>query len=1320
MQPPSLGRRALGCALGVALAFGSVPVALAQPEPSDLPAFAAETLAANEPSEQTAVPGQALVLYRASGADSVRTLDSSNVDALADAGLEVAQEWDFSAVDRALEQDVIEPQNVGAADDAAPSGTDLRVALVERAGADVDDLVAELESLDFVVAAQPNYVISLGDAAPNDTLYGAWQYNMTSESAGIDLEAALAARTSGSADEKNVVAVMDTGVDASHPDLAGVMWENPGIEGLPGEAGSCGYDFCDNDDDPTPGTSLADSHGTHCAGIIAGVLGNGEGVAGVSSDTKIMALKVAPEGGAGELFFNNVISAYEYLIGAALSGEHVVATNNSWEVGGYSPVLDYLVNQAGKLGILSVFAAGNSNSDTSSVPVGATVGLESPYAVVIASSNEANAISSFSNYSETEVDVALPGSQIMSTVSTDAAQTYFSPTVSLATGRDLAYVNDFSDYGEGLDAYRLSILTADGDAVSPEVEDAFSIEPVADTGRGVPGLKVTLDPSKTDGGAAYAVVLQWELDNPFLGTTHTAQDYAIGANGHFDVSASSNMYLYLVPVLAVTKGGETVMLQGADVSSGIHPDFSGISGASLSGIDTEEATLRGGVQAVIAPDDGVWPEDEVTLYLEPYGIGLVSGEGVTEETSAYAPYALMSGTSMATPMAAGVIGQMAALEPEAGALELRGRLVGSTVPVDTTYTGVEKHTATDGRFDWSVALNEGEISANTWSVDADPQTGAVTVHGYALGDASVTLDGAAVTCSARSDDELTFTAPAEAFDGGSHRIDVTDGSTGRTYRAAYSLPAYEASFDAVWTDNLPGATAASATGRLVSAGDALYFADGRGDYLYRQERPGSGTWEGCSASGAPWQGEANDAQASIAYAAVGGDLVAVTTGSTDEESVAVFCATYRADKNEWGSYQRVAEIENPLGSDNTHTTFASAAATEFDGGACALVTVGFSDSAGEVTRKYLVVRWDGDGSPAAVDLQADGLEGLTLVPAALIAHAGEAYALGSVVGEQDDPAATYELHAYAVDALAGAVEDRGAIEGAPAFTETGLSDLEQAVVVPFADGAVLIRAAREETADTLYVNLETLGCAGTAWLGTDDATGVAVSSAVVHDGTVYLTAFDHGTDADSAAGALYALPFAAAEELVGATCPTEHYVDLDPLAWYHKPVDWAVAAGVMMGFDAEAGLFGPSSVMTRAQMAQVFYNEAGKPAVEGSAPYADCVAGEWYQDAVTWCAQQGIFRGYDGTNLFGPDDPLTREQMAAVLWRTAGSDASAEGDLSRFTDGDSVSDWAADAVTWAVGKGYLRGIGGTTELQPLGNLDRAQDATVLMRVSAAS
>ena len=187
----------------------------------------------------------------------------------------------------------------------------------------------------------------------------------------------------------------------------------------------------------------------------------------------------------------------------------------------------------------------------------------------------------------------------------------------------------------------------------------------------------------------------------------------------------------------------------------------------------------------------------------------------------------------------------------------------------------------------------------------------------------------------------------------------------------------------------------------------------------------------------------------------------------------------------------------------------------------------------------------------------------------------------------------------------------------------------------------------------------------------------------------------------------------------GELCPSAHLTDVDPGEWYHEAIDWAVESGLMSGYDDGSNTFGPDDTLTRAQLAQILYNQAGRPEVDPSAveAYSDCSAGAWYARAVAWAASQGLMTGYDdGTGRFGPEDELTREQLAAVFWRIAGEPA-ADADLSAFPDGDSTSAWALEPVEWAVETGLLKGYDHTGELDPAGELTRAQAATVFFRLA---
>lgn len=179
-------------------------------------------------------------------------------------------------------------------------------------------------------------------------------------------------------------------------------------------------------------------------------------------------------------------------------------------------------------------------------------------------------------------------------------------------------------------------------------------------------------------------------------------------------------------------------------------------------------------------------------------------------------------------------------------------------------------------------------------------------------------------------------------------------------------------------------------------------------------------------------------------------------------------------------------------------------------------------------------------------------------------------------------------------------------------------------------------------------------------------------------------------------------------------CPSSVLSDVEVGAWYHDIVDWAVENGIMTGYEG-VGLFGPDDALTRAQLATVLYREAGSPKVESRVQFTDTAPGAWYEDAIAWADAEGIMTGY-GNGMFGPDDVLTREQLATVFWRLAG-EVEVDASLDEFIDGDDTSPWAIAAVKWAVSTGLLQGYDDTDVLDPNGDLTRAQMATVMYRRS---
>ena len=181
------------------------------------------------------------------------------------------------------------------------------------------------------------------------------------------------------------------------------------------------------------------------------------------------------------------------------------------------------------------------------------------------------------------------------------------------------------------------------------------------------------------------------------------------------------------------------------------------------------------------------------------------------------------------------------------------------------------------------------------------------------------------------------------------------------------------------------------------------------------------------------------------------------------------------------------------------------------------------------------------------------------------------------------------------------------------------------------------------------------------------------------------------------------------------------YADVAADVWYADEVALASSDGYgyMTGIPG-TNLFMPEAQITRAQVAQVLYNMAGPdlPA-NGTYPtgFSDVEADAWYAAPIFWASQAGIVTGYGDTGLFGPNDKVTREQAATMLYRyvkAQGKDASTTADLSGYTDGASVSDWAAEAMQWAVANDVF-GVG-TDQLRPQDDLFRAEMAAIAVRV----
>ena len=292
--------------------------------------------------------------------------------------------------------------------------------------ADLKEVRQRLENNAAVEMAELNYEVR-AVLAPDDPNYSQlWGLNNTGQTGGApdtDIDAPEAwDRVTGAAN--TLVAVIDTGVDYNHPDLAANIWVNPGEiadNGIDDDANGLvddvnGYDFANQDGNPFDDHG----HGTHVAGTIAARGNNSLGVVGVNWQAKVMAVKFLDAGGSG--YIDDAVNAVTY---ATAHGARVL--NNSWGGGDYSQALFDAISQSNSAGAVFVAAAGNdgiNNDVTPSYPSNYDV----PNVIAVAATDHNDNLAGFSNYGATKVHIGAPGVGILSTVPVSGASCCSSPS----------------------------------------------------------------------------------------------------------------------------------------------------------------------------------------------------------------------------------------------------------------------------------------------------------------------------------------------------------------------------------------------------------------------------------------------------------------------------------------------------------------------------------------------------------------------------------------------------------------------------------------------------------------------------------------------------------------------------------------------------------------------------------------------------------------------------------------------------------------------------------------------------------------------------
>ena len=309
------------------------------------------------------------------------------------------------------------------------------VAIDDMDGADMNAVAKQYAAMsEFVEYAEPIAVIKLDDPTrapsainlkyrepldnlPNDPQFSdQWALNNLGQDGGkanADIGALKAwQKTHGTSEV--VVAVLDTGVDYSHTDLAANMWIRPdSIPQYTDDQLGTFNDLQGYDADANAGDPMDDNgHGTHCSGIIGAEGNNNEGIAGVNWNVEIMPLKFLGRGGYGTT--KDAIEAINYAIDRKQKGVNLRVINASWGSTSYSKALEDVIRAAGENGILFVAAAGNATTDNDKRPHYPS-NYDLPNVISVASLDRNDAISSFSNFGAKTVHIAAPGREILST-----------------------------------------------------------------------------------------------------------------------------------------------------------------------------------------------------------------------------------------------------------------------------------------------------------------------------------------------------------------------------------------------------------------------------------------------------------------------------------------------------------------------------------------------------------------------------------------------------------------------------------------------------------------------------------------------------------------------------------------------------------------------------------------------------------------------------------------------------------------------------------------------------------------------------------------
>lgn len=580
------------------------------------------------------------------------------------------------------------------------------------------------------------------------------------EAVDIDYDAWNNAVAAGGLDDV-VVAVIDSGVDETNPDLAGVLWdegeEYPELTVLGGDA----HGFSTVPDTTSTSPISADqSHGTHVAGIIAAEW-NDEGVSGVAPNAKIMSVRSEVDAAS------DMLRCINYVTEAAKAGVNVRVANCSWGMGSNaSRAFDVAFTQMGKAGVMAVFASGNSDSDMDATLNTISTLRDNPYVVVTDSIDASGELSMFSCYGQATTDVVAPGSTILSTWPTsdpqylgeedDAAALYesFDGETRVADG----VLDEGSPVAGGNAVLSFRYPSGESASVVPD-EKRFDGDASLE-------LSYNAEEAISLGAGGLMAVRSNELDlsdlpeKPRYFSIRMTSECANGGSGYPQVMVSVNTTdgSQSAPLSVVSEfgiGGDS--WTGYFVELPENTDFENFC-ITISYLNLQISVLGGQRQAQVA--DG-------TIYIDSIGLG-----------SDLVPYKYSQGTSMAAPSVTGAAAVIAGMHSEDSAAQLAAYVKGAAAG-----DAYEESCSTGGYATVDGAANPSPVPVEA-EVAEDGAT--VTVRGYFVpDDVQVSIGGTSCAVVSRDDNvggpgdseltELTVQAPA-GFTGGEAWVEVAGGN----------------------------------------------------------------------------------------------------------------------------------------------------------------------------------------------------------------------------------------------------------------------------------------------------------------------------------------------------------------------------------------------------------------------------------------------------------------------------------------------------------------------------------------------------------------